>query len=234
MLKNGVKHITSAPYHPATNGLVERAVQIVKKGLKKETVGSMEERLAKVLMAYRTTPQSTTGVTPAELLQGRRIRTRLDLLKPSLEDQVEHRQSQQKSNHDTNRTKTFVKGECVYARGFGTGPKWVPATIEEVSGPVSYLVKLEDGRVVRRHLDHLRRRKLTHPPNSEYNAEGDVDVFADITLEQPVSPPPTADSSNSGSSPPPGPNLSDPTGTNTQTRKVYPSRSRKRPDYYNT
>ena len=30
----------------------------------------MEERLAKRLMAYRTTPQSTTSVTPAELLQG--------------------------------------------------------------------------------------------------------------------------------------------------------------------
>ena len=32
--KYGIKHITSAPYHPATNGMAERAVQIVKQGLR--------------------------------------------------------------------------------------------------------------------------------------------------------------------------------------------------------
>ena len=31
---NGIRHVTSAPYHPASNGLAERVVQIVKKGLK--------------------------------------------------------------------------------------------------------------------------------------------------------------------------------------------------------
>ena len=35
-LKNkGIQHLTSAPYHPSSNSLAERAVQIVKKGLKK-------------------------------------------------------------------------------------------------------------------------------------------------------------------------------------------------------
>ena len=80
-VKKGSKHVTSAPFHPATNGL---AMQIVKKGLKKEKGGTMASRIAKVLMAYRTTPQSTTGVSPSELLQGRRICTCLDLLKPSV------------------------------------------------------------------------------------------------------------------------------------------------------
>ena len=46
--RNGIKHTTSEPYHPATNGLAERAMQVVKRGLKKVTSGSMNARLAKV------------------------------------------------------------------------------------------------------------------------------------------------------------------------------------------
>lgn len=62
LLSNGIKHVTSAPYHPASNGLAERAVQILKQGLKKVTVGTLSSRVATVLFSYRMTPQTTTGV----------------------------------------------------------------------------------------------------------------------------------------------------------------------------
>ena len=40
--KNGVHHIRIAPYHPASNGLAERAVQTLKEGLKKLSNGDLE------------------------------------------------------------------------------------------------------------------------------------------------------------------------------------------------
>ena len=72
MTSNGIKHITSAPHHPASNGLGERAVQIVKNGLKKVTKSTINTKLAKILFAYRLAPQSTTGISPSELLLIRR------------------------------------------------------------------------------------------------------------------------------------------------------------------
>ena len=46
----------------------------------------------------------------------------------------------------------------VYVRGFGNGPRWIPGTIVKVHGSRSFEIKLSDGRMVRRHLDHIRLR----------------------------------------------------------------------------
>lgn len=89
MRSNGIKHITSAPYHPAINGLAERAVQIFKRDLKKVKTGTIQLRIAQVLFAYHITPQATTGASPSELLLNRRPRSRLELLKPNLAARVE-------------------------------------------------------------------------------------------------------------------------------------------------
>ena len=138
-------HVTSAPYHPASNGLAERAVQIIKRGLRKVTGGDIYTRLAKVLLNYRISPQGTTGVAPTELLLGRKLRSRLDLLLPDLTQRVERMQDIQKRGSDVHtKQRNFEVGSRVFVRNFGQGDKWLQSTIVQ-SRPPMYMVKLNDG-----------------------------------------------------------------------------------------
>ena len=197
---NGIRHTTSAPYHPASNGLAERAVQVVKKGLKKVTSGSMTSRLAKVLFTYRITPHSTTGISPAELLLGRQPRTRLDLLRPNTAARVEGRQLAQKEQHDSkSRSRLFEKGDHVMVRNQSAGPKWLPGVIVERSGPVSFHVQLEDGRRRRCHQDQLLSRTVDVRQDDENEVSSNADSTP--TLICPV---------------PPGPEQSEPAATPVQ------------------
>ena len=66
MRKNGIRHVKAVPYHPASNGLVERAVQTFKTAMKKQD-GSLQNRLSRFLFKYRITPHTTTGQSPAQV-----------------------------------------------------------------------------------------------------------------------------------------------------------------------
>ena len=68
MEQNGIKHTTTSPYHPSSNGLAECAVQTVKHGISK-LEGTIECRVTCFLFNYHVTPQSTTELSPAELLR---------------------------------------------------------------------------------------------------------------------------------------------------------------------
>ena len=73
--RNGIRYISKAPYHPSSNGLVEKVVQTFKQGMKKQGKGSVETKLARFIISYRTSPQTTTGETPSQLRWGRNLRT---------------------------------------------------------------------------------------------------------------------------------------------------------------
>ena len=165
---NGIRQVTISPYHPASNGLAERAVQTFKEGMKKSKTSDLQLRLTRFLFQYRITPHTTTGIAPAELLMGRRPRSHLDLLHPSVASKVLVKQEKQKSVHDRHATKvrTFVPGNNVFVRNFGRGTKWLAGVVTEVRGPLSYHVTLSDDRIVRRHVDHIRSRS-TNPPEEE-------------------------------------------------------------------
>ena len=135
--KNGIKHITSAPYHPSTNGLVERAVQTFKQGMKKQGDGSVDTKLARFLLSDRITLQSTTGESPAQLWWGRSLRSHLDLLRPDVATRVHLAQSRQKKQHDQHNQTCGVKlGDAVSVRNYSWGSMWVPGTIIQETGPL--------------------------------------------------------------------------------------------------
>ena len=127
---NGIRHITSVPYHPASNGLAEKAVQTFKAAMKKLSKGSLEDRVMQFLFKYRITPQSTTGQSPSELLFGRRLRSHLDLLRPDLNSKVRSKQSSQKQAQDYYaQDRSFEVDDLVLVKNYRQGPPWLPGAI---------------------------------------------------------------------------------------------------------
>ena len=73
--QNGIKHIFTAPYHPSSNGAVECFVQTFKQAMKagERSELSVQHGLQSFLLSYQSTPQTTTGHTPAELFLKRTL-----------------------------------------------------------------------------------------------------------------------------------------------------------------
>ena len=79
-------HVRSSPYHPQSNGMLERVHHVLKGTLEKLRQGDPQWDiwLPDVLMALRTVPHSATGFSPFELLFGREARTPLKALRETM------------------------------------------------------------------------------------------------------------------------------------------------------
>ena len=78
-----IHNITTTPYHPQTDGMVERFNATLKSMLRKSLSacqGLWDEALPLVLGEYRITSCRATGFTPAELSLGHNIRTPLAVM----------------------------------------------------------------------------------------------------------------------------------------------------------
>ena len=107
------------------------------------------------LLAYRNTPHSTTGEAQSQLFLGRRLRTRLDLLKPDLRLKIGNCQIDQTVSKGSAVAREFPIRQIVIARNYTGSTKWVPGIIRKQLGPLSYEVEVKPGLVWRRNTDPL-------------------------------------------------------------------------------
>ena len=166
---NGIKHIRTAPYHPSSNGAVERLVQSFKRVIRatENEEKSLQRQLSTFLLNYRITPHTTTNVAPCELFLNRSVRTRLDLLKPDIKCNVGWKQAQQKSDHDGSKQERKLHiGQKVMVRNYRDGTKWMAGVVLQSCGPLSYLVETEGGQIWHRHIDHIRDNQLENTTTS--------------------------------------------------------------------
>lgn len=164
------EHVTSSPYYARSNGLAERNVQTVKNLLEKALNDKADPHLA--LLNFRNTAISGENYSPAQLLMGRRLNTRLPicnkLLKPNTPNhshvvikrtEKNHRSKKLYDQH-TKRLKPLQSGERVRIReapSAGGRGRWVNARVHSrAPEPRSYWVSTPDGGRYRRNRQHIR------------------------------------------------------------------------------
>ena len=94
--------------------------------------------------------------------------TRFDLLKPDTASHMAKKQSQQKVAHDHHaKPPEFHVGQSVMVKNFCHGLQLIPVTIVHRLGPLSFLIKTQDGQTWRRHMDHVKEVIVTSEPQSD-------------------------------------------------------------------
>ena len=164
---NGIQELKSAPYHPKTNGLAERFVRTLKEALTADKSSrSIQHKVNNFLLQYRNCPHATTGNSPAIMLMGQSLRSRLDLMKPDDGQRMQNAQKAQTLQQNSGRMLTFEVGQTVLARNYGRGNRWVISVVHKQNGPISYVVKVGNTHW-KRHLDQLRSTELLLSPEQE-------------------------------------------------------------------
>ena len=114
--------------------------------------------LARYLLRYRNIPHSTTGESPAMLLMGRRLRTPLDLLTPSVHKHVEAKQQVRVERTRDRKLRNLQVGDQVMVRNYSERGKWL-----QVLGSRNYIVNIQ-GQLWKRHIDQLIKSRMNEQP----------------------------------------------------------------------
>lgn len=169
---NGIKLMHTTPYWPAANGEVERQNQSILKALKIGRIKgeTVEYSLQNYLYMYTVTPHSVTGVSPAELMFGRRFRDKFPHFHedPVVPEEVKDRdlvaKFRTKNYRDVrvNAKERDIKiGDHVLMKAQQRENKLAPnfhprpAVVIDKNGS-SITVRAENGEIYRRNSSHLK------------------------------------------------------------------------------
>ncbi|XP_026327853.1 uncharacterized protein K02A2.6-like [Hyposmocoma kahamanoa] len=213
---NGISHMTSPVYHPSSNGQAESFVKIVKRGIKScllwdLNAGDTWTKLLKYLMDYRNSVNTTTGLSPAQLVFGHKLRSRLDLIDPNSSapspppspDIINNQQCTRNKEGKT-RVKKLKKNDIVLYKKFINKTKytWCKGIVQKKLGNVLYLVKdIDSSEMYKRHINQLMLYKGTS--NNYWDSVHSSNVNLPVASPPPPLPPPQ-------SPPPPPPPPSSP------------------------
>ena len=177
---NNINHLTTAYYHPSSNGQAERFVDTLKRSLKKQEhdQGSNFDHLQTFLMNYRSTPNKNcpSGKSPAHSFIGREIKTTLHALHPTVEHKQQNRNTKMENAYNEKhsaKSRAFDLNEEVYAKVYNNNYWfWIPAIIIKRIGNVNYLVKLCENSlnkrgIIRSHIDQLQSRSSNSKSNQQ-------------------------------------------------------------------
>ena len=155
--QNGIRHKRSPPYHPATNGQVERLVQELKKFLTKLSSSDPCAAVAKFLFMHRNSPHSATQVTPASLIFKMVPTTRFSFLLPKFAELM-----RQKTDNPVSVSKSFQPGESVWIVDHHKQDRqWISATVVSRIGPLTYSVQLLYNSARHVHVEHMRAQEIS-------------------------------------------------------------------------
>ena len=118
---------------------------------------------------------------------GTKSEVTFDLLRPDVGIKVHAAQSRQKKQHDQRSQMQQVEvGDSVNVRNYSRGPKWIPGTVIQETGPLSARIELEDGTVVRKHHDQVvvcPRPSVTLPSKSSLSVDSGI-ILPDADLPE--------------------------------------------------